>query len=211
MQIGEIEYYKEDDCIAYDACLPPWGNGGIFRIYKRAFDDTTAQWKFLAPHSPMWEAIHQKIYRNYNATQFPEWEMAYLPPLPDVPSSPHPSRESYYLPSTPLATATYPRAAVWIGKQPLSQAEVPLIVWEDWWESSHGDGVFRYLHGVFTSEQAAQAYMEGKDKYYSLRRLTVAVVQDQFTFPDFRLDLFDDYKPEEVLKKLESALEGAGY
>jgi len=116
-------------------------------------------WTFHARGSLTWDDLHQAVYRNHRATSLAAFDLANrgipTPPPGLVPETPQSvTWEEQFASQVPLQQV---RAEVLQrlranGPAPLS---VHLIMVEDQYESTHGDGVFLYAKAAFWDAQAA--------------------------------------------------------
>jgi hypothetical protein len=199
----KVSYFQDIDTDAIYACAGPWGINGMFRLRN-------TQWEFLVPNSPDWNWVHQRIYRNPRVEETkPEDFPGPWPPLPETPPGPFPDRKDYFLPEHPLQASAYPLVTRFLKTQKEDKAVVFVVLFEDKYETMLGDGEFHYFKQVFLTEEEAQRFMDenrSEGESLHLRAMTVKLDHEALTFPEFKQELFDEHKVEEVIKALESLL-----
>lgn len=203
----QAEFFQdiESDCLY--GCLGPMASHGLFRL--RASDGRSASWEHLAPDSPEWDSVHQRIYRNHRVTKVEMDRLpAGTPSLPQVP--PEPVVDEQKAPD-PIPTSAFPKLHEALTERPDSTLRVHVLLHEDGYESAFGDGEFHYLRGVFPDEEEATAEMErdrGEWDRFHLRTMSIRLDADAdaFAFPDFHLERYDRYTPKEVLEALEATI-----
>jgi hypothetical protein len=206
----KVKYYKDIDTEAVYACVGPMGANAVFRLA----DPSTkpANWEFLVPDSPIWDAVHQRIYRNPRVEEVNPEEFQPRPPLlPEIPCGPFPEWKEYFLPEQPINASQYPSVTKFLKGQEDETVMVFVVLHEDTYETMLGDGEFHYLGGVFLTREEAQDYMgqnRGEWNRFHLRTMSIKLAHDAFLFPDFRPERYDRYKAEEVLIELEVRLRG---
>jgi hypothetical protein len=205
----EVKYFKDIDTDAVYACVGPMGVNAMFRLSRPLANDVT--WEFLVPSSPIWDAVHQRIYRNprVEAVTAQESEPP-LPPLPDIPRGPFPEWKEYFLPERPIDVSRYPSVGRFLRGQRKGRVTVSVLLHEDRYETALGDGEFHYFQGVFLSGEEAQSYMDqnrGEWDVLHVRTMSIQLEHGKFTFPDFSPERYDRYRAEEVLEALEACLQ----
>ena len=173
---------------------------GIFQLYRDK--RSTGPWVFLAPETEAWDAVHQKIYRNGRATEVEPGTA--VPPVPPAPEGPFPSWAENLGKGRVLPAVRYPGVARWAG----TRGVVYVVLEEDSYESMFGDGCFRYLSDVFVDRAEARraAASAGKWQSMTVQSFTLKARDGYLYAPDFGPGLFEHYKLEEVLDKLEARL-----
>lgn len=205
-----IAFYQSGDFNFLIACLPPMGYGGIFRIDLQA---ETPVWSYVPLESPLWDSIHQNIFRQYRAKVVTVLEqLAALPPVPPVPTVSEPSTERYYLPSKPLQASLFPCLCAELARRNTSETALQITLEEDGYESAFGDGKLLYLKdSIMTPVEppeptsSDEPKIDGSYLYYT-RYLTVRRTGDTIDFPNFRLGNFEHYEPVEALHRCENRL-----
>lgn len=213
-QPDDVNYFRSDSG-ALIACLGPWAAVAMFRMRP---DDR--QWEFLVPGSPTWDAIHQGIYRNMHGYDpvDPGEVPPDLPPLPAVPDGPFPKREHYVLPTEGVESSGYRAVAKLLRDRENGTVTVFVVLCEDGYETSFGDGEFHYFENAFLDKDDAQRYMDrcpsewdqAQRQWYRLHLRTVTITLDHeaLAFPGFKLEPYDQYTPVQVLQSLEKDLSG---
>ena len=157
-QASQIAFYRSDDLIV--GFLGPHGAAGVWRNFLGSGLD----WCFCPPESETWDWYHQMVFRQGKAESCDWAEIAErLPPVPCGVPPP----EKYHLrePPEPEALQAQPgsklsrHVAAADGRLP-----VYVVLYEDCYESSFGDGVFRDFDGAFLDESTARAYIARRSR-----------------------------------------------
>ena len=205
----EIKYYQDIDSEAIYACVGPMGMTAIFRLSDPRAQ--TPKWEFLVPDSPIWDSIHQRIYRNSKVEEIvPEQYSDPLPILPAVPSGPFPQWKEYFLADNPVPVSQYPGICIYLKSQAQPMVRIFFILYEDRYESMLGDGEFHYFKEVFLTPEEACNYQKQNESEWEklhLREMEIQLQEDRLEFPDFNPQLFDRCRIEEVLTALETRLQ----
>lgn len=205
-----IAYYRNFDSEALYACVGPFALQGLFRFGRSSKGE--AEWVFLVPGSPEWDSVHQSIYLNPRVESVQPAELpAGTPPVPEAPPGPYPKPESHYLPARPVRATEYPAVAALVESQAGQPLRVHVTLSEDLYETRFGDGEFHYLDDVFLSREEATLSADSQDQELSrvhLREISIAIRDGCFDFPLFDHRLFDRYRAEQVLERLEAKLRG---
>ena len=113
------------------------------------------------------------------------------------------------MPDEPLRVSGFPLTASLARQQDGQTLEAFVILSEDEYERSFGDGEFHDFLDAFPTEAEAEQYIaqnrKGMIKLH-LRTMRISLVDELFDFPGFKLGSFDYYKPAEVLAALEANL-----
>jgi hypothetical protein len=157
----EIEYYDDTwDSSNYLVCFDRYY---IFAIRPK---DAEPKWEFLHPDGARWDAVHQRVYRNFRADRINRDQLpANLPPPPDSIAPdlllplPPPPREIFLRSDYPNLDK---RLQDRDGAMPLY-----LVLMEDLYESSNGDGKFHYPETLFFSDEEARAFNGSGDGAYA--------------------------------------------
>jgi hypothetical protein len=205
-QDHEVEYFLYSDFDHLYACIGSEASKGIFRITE--MDAPAPQWEFLAPRSPAWDSIHERIYYTPRTDRVPPDELPpNIPPIPPVPEGPFPPHEHYYTPKDPIPRSRYPRVAEYIAERGEEPVTVYPVLAEDLWESKYGDGIFLYLKTAFFSKAEAKRFAEEhttEETEFSIETMKIGLNGHTFSFPAFRLAASANYTPEKVLGILEA-------
>jgi len=203
----DIRYYQDNESDAVYACVGPMAGNALFVLRR----PPAGEWEFLVPNSLAWDAAHQSIYRNSRITAVGPEVSAALPPLPAIPRGPFPEWKEHFLPAKPIPAANYPSVAGFVSRASEATVTLFVVLHEDAYETSFGDGEFHYFRDVLITREDAQRLMDQKHGEWErlhLRSMTVRIDGDAFAFPELDLRLFDRYKPEEALAALEARLRG---
>ena len=131
------------------------------------------------------------------------------PPLPEIPPGPFPHATEYYKPKRPIGASEYPSVTAFLKAQSDKTATVIVVLFEDIYETCLGDGEFHYFQDVFLTREDAQSYVDrapAEGERFHLRTMSIRLDSEALGFPDFHVELFDHYTPEDVLKALEARL-----
>jgi hypothetical protein len=161
-EVREIEYYDDSwDSDNYYVCI------NHHYIFAANRNDASPQWKLLNTNYSHWDAIHQRIYRNFRSDKITKEQLPpHLPPPPEtippeVLNPPPPP------PPKPHLVVDYP-----ILSQYLSECEgkgtmaVFLQLMEDLYESLNGDGKFHYPEAIFFDLESARRGEDGAYRYH---------------------------------------------
>ena len=111
----------------------------------------------------------------------------------------------------PMKASKFPFLTKFLKAQYGKRVTVFVVLSEDRYETTLGDGEFHYFREVFLTEEEAQRYIDhnrsGNEEFH-LRTISIKLDQGVFVFPEFRPERYDHYKPEEVLIALEAHLPG---
>ena len=201
---GKLTYYKDDEAGIIYACLGEIGFEGIRRI--RSPVTAGSVWKWIPRGSEHWDAVHQKIYRNFRATRLEPAAIAALPPLPDDTSEPPPPAVIKELPCSDC-----PALTSYLREKTPPTIQLFAVLGEDTYESSLGDGEFHYLKraSVSQTEDEARQYIaaaktapdSGYSRYH-VRHLQVTLDEDLIRC-DLQKEVFDQWKVPETLAAAE--------
>jgi len=199
LEIREIEYFDDTwDSSSYLVCF------NRYYIFAIRPEDPEPQWKFLQPDSVTWDAVHQRVYRNFRADPISREKLpADLPPPPDsiapellIPPPPPP--EEIFL------RADYPnldrRLQECDGTTPIF-----LVLQEDLYESAFGEGVFHYPEKVVFSDAEAYSLKAASDSVYAyhVRAGLVWIDRDRICC-EVPGRLFDHFSIDVVLRMAEA-------
>jgi len=199
-----VEFYEGDDTGTVYACVGQMGFDAIYRLMDSGGEG--AQWQFLVRHEAEWDAVHQMIYRNFRASKL---ELAELPPYtPAVPAEPPTIKKTWPSESGKAEAADYPSTAAFLQHQPDQSADLYIVLFEDRYETSAGDGEFHTFKKTFIDKASAQAYINDHTDGWSrwhIRALSVKCVDGRLTWSGYKPQTFDHYTTEQVLAGLEES------
>lgn len=172
--------------------------------------DGTLYWDFLVPESPRWDAVHQGLFRNFRGDEIvPDTLPAGTPEVPPIPPGPYPGPEAYLLPPFPIPESQHPHVRDAIR----SNGDRPIVAYavlvEDLYETTYGDGLFRYLRKTFADESAARTYMDQRAREmisYEMRKIAICIEDSCFSFPDFQIERCDHHHAADVLAQLDEVI-----
>lgn len=202
----EIEYYDDTwDSSSYLACFN--------RRYICAIrpNDPEPKWEFLPTNGSHWDAVHQRIYRNFRADRI---EKDQLPPSLPPPPSEIPPEVINPLPPPPpepISTEAFPIVAEYLhGCAGRGTAAIHLVLYEDTYESLNGDGEFHYPEIVFLDLEAARNYAGDNSGCYKYHvRPGVIWLENDTIGYEVPRRIFDHFSGEEVLRLVTKAIEQA--
>jgi len=161
VEVREIEYYDDTwDSSNYLVCINRYY---IFAIHP---DEPNPKWEFLHPDGPRWDAVHQRVYRNFRSDCI---EIDQLPAnLPPPPDSIDPDLLRPLPPPPPeiFLRADYPSLDKRLQKCNGAMPDF-LVLMEDLYESHNGDGKFHYPETLFFTHEEAHAFNGTGDGNYA--------------------------------------------
>lgn len=209
-QIQAFDLGPDDPVIAF---LGAMGGAGLL-IWRGA-----QGWEFHEPGSLAWDGQHQSIYRNSRGTPIDEAALvARGIPWPDAAAYPKTSRQwkDNFVSALPMSPALESALGALAGGATLP---VHLILFEDRYETSFGDGKFLYPYAAFWDGERCDACLrrlieEEELKiaagFYSLgyafttKELTVRLdAPTQTVIADLRIGAYEHYDLNEVLLLLD--------
>jgi hypothetical protein len=160
-KVREVEYYDDTwDSSNYLVCFDRYY---IFAIRPK---DAEPKWEYLHPDGARWDAVHQRVYRNFRADRINRDQLPVnLPPPPDSIAPdlllplPPPPPEIFLRSDYPNLDKRLQERG---GAMPLY-----LVLMEDLYESSSGDGKFHYPETLFFSDEEARAFNGSGDGAYA--------------------------------------------
>jgi hypothetical protein len=199
----DIKYYDDTwDSSNYLACFN--------RHYICAIrpSDPEPKWEFLSTNGAQWDAVHQRVYRNFGAECIDKDQLpASLPPLPtevplEVMNPPPP-------PPKLIPTADFPVVTKYLHDcEGRGTAVIHLVLYEDIYESTNGDGVFHYPEIAFFDLEAAKNYEGDKSGCYRYHIRPGLIWLDGETIGcEMPRRLFDHFTNSEVLQLATKAIE----
>lgn len=136
-----VDYFDLDGPIV--ACVGERAFKGMFK-----FDPVSNVWELLDPSSEKFDAYHQAIYRNFRAEYLDSTTVLKLPPLLAI------VRPGAEQESSELMKNDYPKVAALL-EQMGGAYRIFIVLREDTYESSQGDGCFRYFDSAFLKSDDA--------------------------------------------------------
>lgn len=155
-EIPEITWYRSEDLI-----LGFCGYAGIDGVY-RIWLDHGGEWEFCPRETKSWDYYHLMVFGQCRADDCVFSDIVdRVPPLPA--EFPPPARYNVKQPSeVPL-----PAGDDLLGKisaAPDARLPVFVVLGEDPYETTFGDGIFRDFESVHLDEQAATAYIRQRQR-----------------------------------------------
>lgn len=200
----EIEFYDNTwDSSNYLACFD--------RHYICAIrpSDPEPKWEFLATNGAHWDAVHQRVYRNFRADRIERENLPpSLPPPPtEVPAeiiNPPPPP-----PEKPICTEDFPVVTEYLHTcLGHGTAAIHLVLYEDTYESLHGDGEYHYPEIVFFNLEGAKTYEGDKSGWYKYHIRPGVIWLDQDTIGyEVPCRRFDQFSGKDVLRLVTKAIE----
>lgn len=200
----EIEYYDDT-----------WDSSGYLACFDRHYicairpNAPEPKWEFLPTDSAHWDAVHQRVYRNFRADRIEKDQLPpSLPPPPtevplEVMSPPPPP------PPKPIHTEDFPVVAEYLHScSGRGTAAFHLVLCEDRYESACGDGEFHYPEIVFFDLKDAENYEGDKSGAYKyhIRPGVIWLDQDVIGY-EVPVRMFDHFSGENVLRLVSEAIE----
>lgn len=199
----EIEYYDDSwDSNYYFVCI------NRYHIFAANRTSKSPTWEYIDPRGYLWDAFHQRIYRNQRSDKIDKEEIPKnFPPTPDsIPESllnlpPLP-------PPPPLLLKDYPVVKKYLENLSNHSAEIYVVLLEDLYESLHGDGKFHYIDSVFIHKADALKYCDEKKTefdFYHLRICNLKIESENISC-EVASRPFDHISKENILNLLETIL-----
>ena len=134
--------------------LGQWGHDGVL-VYRK-----NAGWVFCASGSREWDGIHQEVFRNYRADKLTQEQLSRLGiPMPDL--EPYRGRPAMrWEDNFPTSVAADQVPAGVRAQLEAGPRSVNLVLLEDRYETSFGDGKFLYPQAAFWDKAAAEKYVD---------------------------------------------------
>ena len=206
---SQTTFFETDGSVI--ASVGPMASTAMFRLDRQ--NQQQVQWSFLDPNSPKFDYFHQYIFRNQRASLLEPEEIKKLPDLPESVPYEAKSREDDHRPTGNIQADNHPALKQILLARPSQARPVYVVLNEDTYETSCGDGCYRYLDAVFLDRAEAIEHIAAIDATRShaghLRPLTVAMVDGHLDIPDFKLGAFEHYNVADVLKLLNERIETA--
>ncbi len=206
--MDEIEYFDDN-----------WDSGKFFVCINRYYiyvadpKDQSPEWRLICPETDYgyWDALHQRIYRNFRSDPI---ERKDLPPNLPTPPSAAPLVPPIPKPPAPppvFQSEEFPRVARYMELLTLASTVVYLVLLEDLYETTLGDGEFHYPEAAFISYSEVEAYIaacEQADEYrewheYHVRRIQIRLQDDILDCPEMEHRLYDHFGARDCLHLLE--------
>jgi hypothetical protein len=197
-----VDYYRDGD--RWVASVAKGGDG--FFVHHAGEES----WTHVMPGSLYWDSLHQNLYRTFHDYEScrPGDEKG-LPPLPQVPPIKHVAWRDNFLPEHNLSAASYPALAARLASLPEHMLQVWIVLEEDWYETTAGDGCFRYFtNQVYSSFAQAQVAAASPQSGYTNTIATVVIGLDGNNIVPalFEPGVFDHYEFEKVVRQAEASL-----
>ncbi|MGD2171373.1 MAG: hypothetical protein PVJ78_05200 [Gammaproteobacteria bacterium] len=206
----KMRFYKDWKDDIYFA-VPDYGTNGIFKL--NMYKPGDKQWQYLPPHSEEWDSAHQYLFRNNNAIEIsPFGGHCNLPELPLVPDPPPEGWKEHFREKAHAKVSEYPLLMSLLSGKTSRRKSIYILLHEDRYETSFGDGKYHYLAGVFGDREAFQEQKSAReakagvwDAYHD-RYFTLEWDDDFYFSNDFEVKIFEHFTFEEALKSLERGL-----
>ncbi len=205
--MNTIEYYADDsDTGKFFVCFDRYY---IFEINP---NDDKPIWKLLETDGEHWDAVHQRIYRNFRVDRISKEDLPRaLPPVPDAVPEIQKMVKTKSEQSTPVVfdTNRFPLVAYQLRRTDNPIAHGFIVLYEDTYESLLGDGEFHYPQAFFFTQADAKTYIAeqtGKSMKYHLRYVTIELKGNGLCCPEIQRKMFDHVSAEEVLRLAEVQL-----
>ena len=201
--VRELEYYEDDNSDGrYFTCI---NHHYIFEIRS---DDSQPKWECINLNYARWDAIHQRIYRNFRASRLRRDQLPPgLPPPPEhiPPDAINPPPPP---PPEPVRAEEFPVVAEYLrGCVGRGTAAIHFVLFEDTYESGQGDGEFHYPETVFFDLESANKYKGNESGCYRYHIRPGVIWLDRETIGcEVPRRIFDQFSDREVLKLTEQAI-----
>jgi hypothetical protein len=203
-KVNEIEYYDDWwDSDNYFVCI---NREYIFAANR---NDPSPQWKLINSNYDYWDAVHQRIYRNFRSDKIEKENLPpHFPPPPDSippdrinPTPPPP-------PPEPIRADKYPALNNYLSKLDEKSQMVYLVLDEDLYESLQGDGEFHYPCKIFFDSESAALFTSSEHDEYTKYHTRQGLIRlnDTFFECDVQRLLFDHFSCEQVFSLADAAI-----
>lgn len=202
-EVFSVEYYDDTwDSGCYFTCI---NRDYIFAIRP---DDPEPRWECINLNYARWDAAHQRIYRNFRADPISREQLPRSLPTPpcEIPQevlNPPPPE-----PPEPIRLEEYPDLVEYLRRcDGQGTAALHLVLFEDTYESSLGDGEFHYPEIVFFDLESARNYSPEKSEWYKYHiRPGVVWLDGESIGCKVPGRLFDHFSIRDVLKLTTAAI-----
>ncbi len=208
----DTTFYDDDG--RFYAAVGPFGTDGLFSLRR----GNKPKWQILTPNSQQWDSVSQALFRNQRgmvlkAAGLPPGtpELPELPPLPPPPPPPPPpSWADNFNPVNGFPSESFPRITATLETKNKHKTPVFIVLKEDAYESSMGDGRYDYFEAAFQSETEALAYVASQPEErcinYHHRQDSIQLEKDRLSFAGRSWEQYSHHQASEVLHALESLL-----
>lgn len=199
-----IEYYDDT-----------WNSSSYLACFDRRYicairpSDPDPKWKFLATNGVHWDAVHQRVFRNFRADRIEKENLPTSLPPPPTEVPPEIMNPPPPPPEKPIRTEDFPVVSEYLHACPgRGTAAIHLVLFEDTYESAHGDGEFHYPEAAFFELEDAKTYEGDKSGGYKYHIRPGVIWLDQDTIGcEVPARLFDHFSGEDVLRLVTKAIE----
>ena len=196
----------ETDSGVWVAFVAPFGSGGVFVLRE------PDQWIFHPADTVIWDSLHQQVYRNGRADRKSEKELlASGRPAPPGAAPSTPAKPAHWgadfkseVPFDSVPQAVRDRLL-----KSQEATTVYLVLFEDEYETSFGDGKYLYPKAAFWNESEAASLPA--EKGFKLKTKKVVLKPDpaqKKLVAELGVELYEHYSIDEVLKLLPETLGG---
>jgi hypothetical protein len=191
------------------------GKGHYFR-----YRDSDKNWKIVPFESEEWDSLDQNAWNGKDIekqiteqSEIPDW-LPDIPTLEEVDSVDYVDWKDNFNTSDFRESKQYPNLKKYFEDNNITEKKVFFALTEDTYESTFGDGIFRYLKRVSFDKDQIQSFVErcpGKtENYYGragfFKEHKIKFNDDNFYMLDFDPDRFEHYKMESLFSVLEDKL-----
>jgi hypothetical protein len=207
----EIKFYKDWKDDFYFA-VPDMGFKGIFKL--NLYKPGNKEWQYLPPQSDGWDSAHQYIFRQHDGIEIDPFELDFkLPDLPPIPEPPPEGWKEHFREKAHARVNDYPHLFSALSDNSKRRLIVYVILYEDQYETSSGDGKFLYFAGAFTNRDTFLSRKNELDAsaghwyVYHAREFTLEWDEDFYFSNDFEVRTFEHFTFEDTLTSLERKIE----
>ncbi len=194
------EFFEREGMVL--AFLGVRGDQGVF-VFRQ---EGGREWSFCPVNSILWDTYHQETYRNFKSDPVKSEEIENrLPPLPPVPEVTHVEWENQFTQVKDRSILREGRLFSRVRNAPDQTLIAYYVLVEDPYESSFGDGVFRYFSAAFLSAEEARAHAAAREREGNrvyVKQATAVLQGKELAFPDFRPGMYEHASLEEIVKWL---------
>lgn len=196
------------------AFLGDYGLNGVL-VYR-----PSEGWEFYNTGSTTWDAFHQTVYRNFRADSLTKLDLEErgipYPPVEQYKNQPIINWQDNFTSEISIGKIS-PRCLKLIRQWPLNKGIFYIVLEEDEYETSFGDGKFLDLKAAFWDKASAKKYMENKQRqgvlyrkksefWYKHSLKSVQAVFDSVNkklFAELNIASYEHYSLDEILNHLE--------
>jgi hypothetical protein len=191
-----IEYYNDHwDSDNFFVCFDR------YHIFVANRNEAPSQWRMLIPESDDWDAVHQRIYRNFRSQRIERMDLpSNLPPPPEL-LPPEALRPTPSPSLAPILAECYPALRRYLLQGEGNSQDIFLVLSEDTYESQFGDGKFHYPTELFFDRTSLNNFLNLEPEQYTAYHVRKGMLRLNDGVLDLQLPpkLFDHFTADKVL------------